>query len=133
MALLVCLCLSASAVQREEKKDPIDVWLEKAIEKNGSTHGMRAAIREATQKWDSEMNRVYSRLMKRLKGAKRDALQKAQRAWLKFRDAEFAASFEIIGKQDGTMWPLASEGHCMEIVKQRTRQLRGYESDLDNG
>ena len=133
MALMVCLGLSAFAGQREAKRDPIDMWLERAIEKDPSTHGMRAAVRRATQMWDAEMNRVYGRLMRRLKGPKRDALQKAQRAWLRFRDAESAASFEIIGRQEGTMWPLASEGHCLEIVKQRTRQLRGYESDLDNG
>jgi uncharacterized protein YecT (DUF1311 family) len=133
VALLICLCLPAYAGQSEEKRDPIDIWLEKAMEKDSSTHGMRAAIREAARKWDAEMNRVYGRLMKRLKGPKRDALQKAQRAWLKFRDAETAASFEIIGRQEGTMWLLVSEGHCLEIVKRRTLQLRGYESDLDNG
>lgn len=133
VALLICLCLSAYAGPREEKRDPIDLWLEKAMEKDSSTHGMRAAIREATRRWDAQMNRVYGRLMKRLKGSKRDALQKAQRAWLKFRDAETTASFEIIGRQEGTMWALVSEGHCLEIVKRRTLQLREYESNLDNG
>ena len=110
----------------QDKKHPIDVWLDKAIEKDSTTHGMRRATAQATEKWDAELNKVYKKLLAALKPDQKAALVKSQKAWIAYRDAEIATIREIIGKKDGTMWPVVAGGNVRGLTKDRALQLQGY-------
>jgi uncharacterized protein YecT (DUF1311 family) len=111
----------------DEAKNPIDLWLEKALAKNHSTMGMRKATLKAREMWDADMNKTYQRLMNTLKPARRKALVKSQKTWLAFRDAEFNTDLVIIGSRQGTMWTLVTDDRALQIVKERALQLQGYD------
>jgi uncharacterized protein YecT (DUF1311 family) len=108
-------------------KDPIDVAQEKDIAKDSSTAGIRAASNAAREKWDAEMNGSYKRLMAKLDPERRAALQKAQRAWLAFRDAEGESITSVVATQQGTMYQMIATDRGAELVKDRALQLRAYE------
>jgi uncharacterized protein YecT (DUF1311 family) len=111
-----------------EKPHPIDEWLDTKMETSLSTAAMRQTLATARGKWDAEMNRVYKRLMAKLKPSQRAALQSSQRKWLAFRDAEFAATREITGKMDGTLWLVRGDEQRMNLVRDRANQLLEYDS-----
>lgn len=128
--LLLLLPLSLSAAHDPcdfGAKDPIDVAEEKDAKADESTAGIRMASNAAREKWDAEMNAVYKRLMTVLDPERRTALQKAQRAWLAFRDAENNAITSVIATQQGTMYQMIATGSGTALVKQRALQLREYE------
>src|SRR6185503_10302576 len=71
------------------KPHPIDVWFEQAMDQTeGITVNIRDVQGEAYSRWDKELNRVYSALLTKLKGPDKNRLKAAQRAWIKFQDAE---------------------------------------------
>jgi uncharacterized protein YecT (DUF1311 family) len=109
----------------------IDVWLEQNISKDPSTAGMRAAINQAREMWDAEMNKVYNRLMARLSPEQQNALRESQRAWLTFRDAEGKAIGLIIASRAGTMYQLSGTDEGMQLVRSRALRLLAYEQQLD--
>jgi len=82
------------------------------------------------------MNKYYKLLMAALvdKGEK-DKLQESQRAWIKFRDAEFEI-INILYPQDYTLYINIRAADKMSIVKERALQLKHYveiqENELKN-
>jgi len=110
---------------KKEDKHPIDVWLEKCIEKDSSTAGMINCSAKAYEMWDKELNKVYQELMKKLSPEERKLLQESQRQWLKFRDAEFKF-YDSFFEGLGTILPVLKSGEKIRILKQRVKELEGY-------
>ena len=87
-------------------------------------------------KADRALNDVYQQLIKKSKGNKTyiKQLRKAQRAWIKFRDAELDAMFSCPeadiklcwGSLVGIFYPTAKA----ELTEERTKKLQHY---LDKG
>lgn len=130
IALLLCITNSAFA-QEEPVPHPIDIWLQQELEKDYTTMGMRAAMNTAREKWDREMNEIYTRLMSRLNKEQKASLRESQRAWLKFRDAEGKVISSIIASKEGTMWQLTATSNGMDLVRARALQLKEYEGALE--
>jgi uncharacterized protein YecT (DUF1311 family) len=64
-----------------------------------------------------------------MKGAEQ-ALVKAQRAWIDYRDAECnAAGFQARG---GTMEPMLVAGCLADITDKRTKELKELEDTMSN-
>lgn len=81
----------------------------------------RQAYREF-EKADRELNRAYAKLQKGLKDAKMQAkLKAAQRAWIKFRDAESA--FWASQMEGGSAYPTLYAGRQANLTKKRTKEL----------
>jgi uncharacterized protein YecT (DUF1311 family) len=133
--LLAALLLGPGVCRADDSaaKNPIDTWYAEAMEKDYSTAGMRDAANQARAMWDKDMNATYRRLMARLDGSQQASLRDAQRAWLKYRDAESAALGSIVAVQDGTIWQLSATTQAMELVRQRALQLKAYEAALGDG
>ena len=112
--------------EEKEKKHPIDVWLEKCMEKeNYTTAGMLNCSSQALDKWDKELNRVYKELIKKLSPEEKELLKQSQRQWIKFRDAEFKwISGLYLGI--GTNIPLEKMSIMLDIVKERVKMLEEY-------
>ena len=116
--------------EEQEKKHPIDEWLERCIEKDSSTAGMINCSGKAYEMWDKELNKVYQKLMKKLTPEERKKLQESQRQWIKFRDAEFGFINDLyLGI--GTMIPVIKYGQKLYFVKQRVLQLQEYLSQVE--
>jgi uncharacterized protein YecT (DUF1311 family) len=131
LLILITVLATFSFSEESTSKHRIDVWLEQNISKDPSTAGMRAAMNQAREMWDAEMNKVYDRLMARLSPEQQNALRESQRAWLTFRDAEGKAISSIIASKDGTMWQLAATDEGMQLVRSRVLRLLTYEQDLN--
>jgi uncharacterized protein YecT (DUF1311 family) len=129
--LTFLLCLTLNSWAQQTNTHAIDAWLEKAIEKDPSTVGMRAATNKAREMWDKEMNQIYTRLIGRLSKEQQVSLRDAQRSWLKYRDAEGKVISDIIAAKDGTIWQLSATGQGMELVRTRALQLKAYEDAFE--
>ncbi len=128
---LVILAPSAHAFD-DQKKHPIDQWLETHMSDDESTAGMRNTTNKAREMWESEMNKVYNRLMSKLTQKQQTVQREAQRNWMIYRDAESKAITEIIASRDGTMYQLIATSDGMELVRERTLKLLAYEYEIEN-
>lgn len=74
------------------------------------------------QKADKALNAAYAKLQKGLTDAKMQAkLKVAQRAWIKFRDAESA--FWASQMEGGSAYPMLYSGQQAHLTKKRTQEL----------
>ena len=115
-----------SALPAQVEEHPIDVELNACLEENPSTAGMVACFETAIAAWDKELNKRYKDLIARLPAESQDALRKAQRAWIAYRDSEFAAMDLIFGQMEGTMFiPMHMDRRC-QFIRQRALELGDY-------
>mgnify|MGYP001772491557 CR=1 FL=1 len=115
--------------EEQEKKHPIDVWLEKCIEKDSSTAGMINCGVKAYDMWDKELNKVYQELMKKLSPEERKLLRESQRQWLKFRDAEFKVIDKIYDFPGG-FYTTQRIGSKIRIIRERALRLKEYLDEI---
>jgi len=113
--------------EEKEKKHPIDVWLEKCMEKeNYTTAGMLNCSSQALDKWNKELNRVYKELIKKLSPEEKELLKQSHLQWIKFRDAEFKWIEGFYNSRKGTMFPVMEMGEKLHLVSERVKVLEGY-------
>lgn len=123
--LFVVLACIVPVLAEEPEKDPIDVALEAAMEKDYSTAGMVQALSKAEEQWDKKLNTTYQSLKKHMKADEWADLVAAQRAWIAYRDAQTKSLETTHEKMEGTMWiPIHAEMR-MSITKQRAQFLEG--------
>lgn len=81
---------------------------------------------QAYQSADDELNEAYQSLVSKLeeKPATLEKLRDAQRAWIRFRDAECA--LESSGVEGGSAQPMVRNGCLATLTKQRTERLREH-------
>jgi len=102
----------------------------------GSQSEMNQCSYDDFLKADKALNEVYQALIKQSAGDKTyiTALRKAQRAWIKFRDAELDAMFscpeEDIKLCWGSLVGLFYPNAKAELTEERTKKLQHY---LDKG
>ena len=122
--LLFTTCGSLYA--EPQKKDPIDIAMDKAMEDNPSTAGMVQAATQADEKWQKEIDRALTKLKKEMTTEQWKALQASQQAWRAYRDKEIKTQDALYGAMQGTMWSPVSASKRMELNKERALLLRGY-------
>lgn len=86
---------------------------------------------------DRELNQVYQQVIQRY-GDRPEfvaKLQAAQRAWIKFRDAQVEAMYPAVDKQKeyGSVYPACAESVLRELTEARTIQLRRWLEGVDEG
>jgi uncharacterized protein YecT (DUF1311 family) len=74
-----------------------------------STHGMAECHRRETKVWDARLNARYKKLMATLSPAAAKGLQKAQRAWMAYRDAYCEA---VTLPYEGGSMGIVSSAYC---------------------
>ena len=88
----------------------------------GQTQGqMNQTASKAARTADAAMNARYKKLMAVLHPSEKTALKKAQRAWLRYRDAE--AEFLSLRSQGGTVYPMVYTQNVAGLTRQRTQEL----------
>ena len=63
IAMVLLPWLPVHAQDSPEEKHWIDVKMQQAIDKDGSTSGMIAATNDALKDWDKELNKHYQKLI----------------------------------------------------------------------
>jgi uncharacterized protein YecT (DUF1311 family) len=88
-----------------------------------SQHEMNRQAEADFEKADSELNRVYKKVLSDLDADGQKKLKAAQRAWIAFRDAqaEFDADSEARG---GSMYTMIYYGGLARLTRDRIKQLR---------
>jgi len=122
--LLLFVTLAARAQDSSaDKKHPIEARMDKAIEENSSTAGMVEAFGKAHEEWDTELNKNYKILMKRLEPEAQKALREAQRSWVLHRDKEIDYLLQFYRKMKGTMYRVIYAETTMSMVQRRALAL----------
>lgn len=71
---------------------------------------------------DAQLNAAYGALLKKLDANRRAKLQKAERAWIAYRDAQ--CDYEGSESEGGSIQPLEVAGCKTELTKARIGQLK---------
>jgi len=116
-AVLICVTVGLSA-QAPKQSGQVAGGCENAV----TTATMRTCegLRYTTA--NRELDEAYQALMDRLDAGQKQKLRIAQRAWLRFRDAN--ADFESSQAQGGTLAPLLRLGTLTEMTIARTNELK---------
>ncbi|MCA0356460.1 MAG: lysozyme inhibitor LprI family protein [Proteobacteria bacterium] len=89
-----------------------------------STYGMIDCIGKEVGVQDARLNRAYQAALMRLERPRQKAaLQKAQRAWIAFRDADCAA---YVDEDWGSMARVESNQCVLDHTRQRADELERY-------
>src|SRR3954447_3571791 len=88
---------------------------------NGNTAGMTDCIAAETKRQDARLNENYKRLVSKLSAKRKNTLQGAQRAWVKFRDANCS----FYSDPDGGTAALLDGRDCfLQATAGRAKELR---------
>ncbi len=91
-----------------------------------STAGMISCAQLGLEAWDETLNDYYQRLEDKLSREEFTKLRDAQRAWLKFRDAELNFMGDFYTNLDGSMYRMIAANHALELTRDRAIELWGY-------
>lgn len=131
--LLLMLVLPSTLCAQEPQAHPIDKALDVCTEKNPTTGAMVECVEIAHKKWDTELNKNYQALLRKLKPAGKQQLITSQRSWIVFRDNEFKLIDSIYDEVPGTMYIPMRYEEKMEIVKRRALALVAHIDMLNEG
>ncbi len=92
----------------------------------GTQAAMNRCAGDELKAADAKLNKTYRELLASLSPAGASRLKEAQRAWIRFRDAE--CSFQSNGKDGGSIAPMVSAGCMTRLTQQRTSQLAAARS-----
>jgi uncharacterized protein YecT (DUF1311 family) len=106
-----------SAADREMTKEYL-TCLDKA---GGVTSEMIACMGAETKRQDARLNEQYSKLSSRLSANRRKALLEAQRAWIRFRDANCRFYYDPDG---GSSARLAADECLLNATADRAAELK---------
>lgn len=134
LAAFAPLALAAEPFCDTEHPHPIDVQFERDMDASGGvTLKMRNAQGQAYKRWDTELNMAYQELMRSLATEEQAALKKAQRAWLKFREAESEFWWTESISGGGTLQPVIVSDQSISLLKARVCQLKRYKHAAEHG
>ncbi|MCC7278522.1 MAG: DUF1311 domain-containing protein [Chromatiaceae bacterium] len=121
VAVLTLCCLFQTATADDiELSQQFSACMEKS---GGVTVDMLDCIGAETKRQDTRLNKVYKEVMAQLSPARNKELQAAQRAWIKFRDANCNYYADPEG---GTMATVSSNDCFMTATASRAKELEGF-------
>lgn len=91
------------------------------------------------KKADDELNKIYKQILEKYKDDKVfiSKLQKAELAWIKYRDAEIEAIYPEPYKDNmmnyGCVYPMCKYMNLAEITKQRIKELKLWLKGIQEG
>jgi uncharacterized protein YecT (DUF1311 family) len=130
--LCVVMLLGVAASAGAAPPHPIDVELEKRIDADSSTAGMVQATHDAAKAWEKLLNDNYDALLGKLSKEEQEKLRASQRAWVQFRDLEFAFSAQFWSGFSGTMYQVSAAASRCDVVKKRALELGSYLANLED-
>ena len=90
------------------------------------------AEQEEVNRANAELDQVYKQLMGKLEAEQQKSLKEAQRAWIKWRDAEAGIMARLTGAIGGSAMREAYANAQIKLIKERTEVLKGYLKDAAN-
>jgi uncharacterized protein YecT (DUF1311 family) len=129
LVVVLCLLLAGSgASAQKSKKRPDCVGRAKTQRDLNSCAGTDSANAE------QDLNATYQSILKKYADNPVfvERLRAAQRAWLKFRDAQLEMRFPP-ADQEGSVAPMCHASYKAELTQARTKQLRAWLDGIEEG
>lgn len=121
VAVLILCCLFQTATADD---NGLSKQFSACMDKSGGvTADVLDCIGAETKRQDSRLNKVYKEVMAQLSPARNKELQAAQRAWIKFRDAN--CNF-YADPEGGTMATVSSNDCFMSATASRAKELENF-------
>src|SRR5262249_8206185 len=128
--MIICLVVLWNGQLLAENDDHLSkeysVCIDKAVE--GAWADMFECTGEELDRQDARLNDAYKKLMSKLSRDRKKALLKAQRAWIKFREANCDYYFDPDG---GKAAHLNASGCLLTMTATRIKDLEGMLEALD--
>jgi uncharacterized protein YecT (DUF1311 family) len=127
-AFFAVLLITAGPALAAPQADPTAIALQSCLDNpaDASTAGQVDCETSAARSYDRRMNAAYSALMRNLPTRAAQQLQKSQRAWLAFHNAEEGASEGVFATRQGTMYVPMQAGAATNVTRDRVLQLESY-------
>ncbi len=132
-AVACCWCLLSTALQAEGGKAT-------CYDKAQTQSELNACAGEEYSAADAELNRLYKAILEKYKNDSKfiAKFREAQRAWLKYRDAEFAARFPQADgahavEHYGSVFPMCAAQYRAQLTRERIVKLREWLKDSEEG
>ena len=120
VAVLTLCCLFQTATADD---NGLSKQFSACMDKSGGvTADMLDCIGAETKRQDSRLNKAYKEAVSQLSPARKKQLQDAQRAWIKYRDAN--CNF-YADPEGGTMATVSSYDCFMSATASRAKELEG--------
>jgi len=111
--ILIATLGPITSAQQNGKKNPCDNAQTQVEMNDCAAKEYRAA--------DQKLNKLYADLSSKLEPERLAKLKEAQRAWIKFRDAD--CEFRAYLNKGGTIYPMVYDGCMADNANNRVRQL----------
>jgi len=100
-------------------------------------HEMNKKASEEYKNADIELNNIYQKILTEYKSDSIfiNRLNKAQRIWISYRDAELEMKFPAENKQAeyGSVYPMCISLYLKELTEERTEKLRIWINGIEEG
>lgn len=118
-------------IRQLHAQDPIERRLQSCLDQseNFSTAGMRGCVAAAMDAWEAEMSTAYEALKGDLSPVGRDALHKAQQAWLEYLEAARQQIGQFYYEEmQGARYHVSASLNIKDLVMQRVIDLRAMQA-----
>ncbi len=121
LAVMAFCCLAQTAAADDAG---LSKQFSTCMDKSGGvTVDMLDCIGAETKRQDVRLNKAYKEVMPQLSPARKKQLQDAQRAWIKYRDA----NCNFYADPDGGTMATVSSSYCfMSATASRAKELEGF-------
>jgi len=122
--MIICLAVFWNGQLLAETEDDLSKEYSDCIDKasQGATAEMFECSGEELDRQDARLDNTYKKLMSKLSPDRKKALLKAQRAWIKFREANCEYWFDPHG---GTAARMNASGCLLTMTATRAKELEG--------
>jgi uncharacterized protein YecT (DUF1311 family) len=122
--MIICLAVLWNGPLLGETDDDLSKEYSECIDKasRGATAEMFECNGEELDRQDARLNNTYKKLMSKLSPDRKKALLKAQRAWIKFREANCDYWFDPHG---GSAARMNASGCLLTMTATRAKELEG--------
>lgn len=104
----------------EISQHPINFASVECEDKYSGYSGITSCRQLELQAWDAELNRVY----KEYGGSSNLKLKLAQRAWIKYKEAQIEFLRETYLNRGGAIWPRVYLNHVISITRNQVKLLK---------
>jgi uncharacterized protein YecT (DUF1311 family) len=118
--IIICFAVLWNGQLLAATDDDLSKEYSECMDKSGGVTGEMLACNDAEiRRQDALLNANYKKLMSKLSGARQKALLKAQRAWLKFREAHC----DFVGSGESTAAILGYSSCLLTMTAERAKEL----------
>lgn len=124
--VVINLLFFVSSGCAEEKDYPIDKYIRECTGINSTTPGMVGCIGTGVKKWESEIDKYYNLVSKKLSKEEKEKFETSQSKWRAYVESEHTGLRAVYGRLMGTIYITDHAFEIMNLYKDRALRLKKY-------